>query len=77
MSTAMLNLPLTSALLAALLLGTDGLEVLPLVIVGVAVAYVVSARINPPTPPAPSSPAAAAPAAREAPAPPPGAPPAG
>jgi len=76
MSTAMLNLPLTSALLAALLLGTDGLEVLPLVIVGVAVAYVVSARINPPTPPAPSSPAAAAPAAREAPTSPPGAPPA-
>jgi len=73
MTTAMLNLPLTAALLAALLLGTDGIEVLPLVIVGVAVAYVVSARI---TPPAPSSPAAAAPAAREAPAPPPGAPPA-
>jgi len=76
MTAAMLNLPLTAALLAALLLGTDGIEVLPLVIVGVAVAYVVSARINPPTPPTPSSPAVAAPAAREAPAPPPGAPPA-
>jgi len=70
MSAAMLNLPLTSALLAALLLGTDGVEVLPLVIVGVAVAYVVSARLPPPagakTPPAaraaPGPPAPAAPA---------------
>ena len=47
MSTVMLSLPLTSTLLATLLLGTDGLNVMPLVIVAVVVAYVVSARLTP------------------------------
>jgi H+/Cl- antiporter ClcA len=47
MCTAMLTLPLTSTLLASLLLGTDGLNVMPLVIVAVVVAYVTSARLTP------------------------------
>jgi H+/Cl- antiporter ClcA len=47
MSAVMLKLPLTSVLLASLLLGSDGLPVTPLVIVAVAVAYVVSARLTP------------------------------
>ena len=47
MCTVMLSLPLTSTLLATLLLGTDGLNVMPLVIVAVVVAYVVSARLTP------------------------------
>jgi chloride channel protein, CIC family len=46
MSTVMLGLPLTSTLLAALLLGTNGLNALPLVIVAVVVAHVVSARLT-------------------------------
>ena len=49
MSAVMLKLPLTSVLLASLLLGSDGLPVTPLVIVAVAVAYVVSARLTPAT----------------------------
>lgn len=56
MSVVMLNLPLTSTLLATLLLGVDGLAVMPLVIVAVVVAYVTSAHLTP---------AAAPPAARE------------
>ena len=47
MAAVMLRLPLTSVLLATLLLGSDGLKVMPLVIVAVAVAYVVSARLTP------------------------------
>jgi H+/Cl- antiporter ClcA len=47
MCTAMLNLPLTATLLATLLLGIDGLNVMPLVIVAVVVAYVTSARLAP------------------------------
>ena len=47
MSVVMLRLPLTSVLLASLLLGLDGLATMPLVIVTVVVAYVVSARITP------------------------------
>jgi H+/Cl- antiporter ClcA len=54
MCTAMLTLPLTATLLATLLLGTDGLNVMPLVIVAVVVAYVTSARLAPPPSPAPS-----------------------
>ena len=42
MATVMLGLPFTSVLLATLLLGADGLTTMPLVIVGVAVAYVTS-----------------------------------
>jgi H+/Cl- antiporter ClcA len=54
MSAVMLTLPLTSVLLATLLLGSDGLAVMPVVIVAVVVAYVTAARIAPtePTPPA-------------------------
>jgi H+/Cl- antiporter ClcA len=51
MSVVLLRLPLTSVLLATLLLAEDGLAVMPLVIVAVAVAYVASARLTP-VPPA-------------------------
>lgn len=47
MCTVMLGLPLTSVLLATLLLSADGTQVMPLVIVAVAVAYVVTARLGP------------------------------
>ena len=47
MSAVMLTLPLTSVLLATLLLLSDGLAVMPLVIVAVVVAYVAAARIAP------------------------------
>ncbi|HSR23386.1 MAG TPA: chloride channel protein, partial [Candidatus Eisenbacteria bacterium] len=47
MCAVMLRLPLTSVMLATLLLFSDGLAVMPLVIVAVAVAYVVSARLAP------------------------------
>jgi H+/Cl- antiporter ClcA len=43
---AMLQLPLTSVLLATLVMGADGLTVMPLVIVAVAVSYVASARLT-------------------------------
>jgi hypothetical protein len=60
----MLRLPLTSVLLATLLLSPDGLQVMPLAIVAVVVAYVASARLTPSPAPAPprSAEAAAAPA---------------
>jgi len=45
MCAVMLRLPLTSVLLASLLLGSDGLDVIPLIIVSVVVAHVVSARL--------------------------------
>jgi H+/Cl- antiporter ClcA len=47
MSAVMLTLPLTSVLLATLLLGHDGIAVMPLAIVAVVVAYVASARFTP------------------------------
>jgi H+/Cl- antiporter ClcA len=47
MTAVMLRLPLTSVLLATLLLGSDGLAVMPLAIVAVVVAYVASARLAP------------------------------
>ncbi len=47
MSAVMLTLPLTSVLLATVLLFSDGLEVTPLVIVSVVVAYVAAARLAP------------------------------
>jgi hypothetical protein len=59
MCTVMLTLPLTATLLATVLLGTDGTSALPVVIVAVVVAYVVTARITPVPPaavPAPPSP---------------------
>jgi H+/Cl- antiporter ClcA len=55
MSVVMLNLPMTSVLLATLLLASDGLTVMPLVIVAVAVAYVASARLTPVPQPAPTA----------------------
>jgi hypothetical protein len=63
MTVVMLRLPLTSVLLATLLLGADGLAVIPLAIVAVVVAYVASARLAP----APSH--ETAPASETAPAP--------
>ena len=47
MSVVMLRLPLTSVLLASLLLSSDGLAVMPVVIVAVVVAFVASARFTP------------------------------
>jgi len=47
MSAVMLTLPLTSVLLATLLLASDGLAVMPLVIVAVVVAHVASAWLAP------------------------------
>jgi H+/Cl- antiporter ClcA len=55
MCAVMLRLPLTSVLLATLLLYSDGLAVMPLVIVAVVVAYVASARFAPASPPAPAA----------------------
>ena len=55
MSVVMLRLPMTSVLLATLLLASDGLAVMPLVIVAVAVAYVASARLTPAPAPAPTA----------------------
>ena len=52
MSVVMLNLPLTSVLLATLLLGSDGLAVMPLAIVAVIVAHVASGWIASPPEPA-------------------------
>jgi chloride channel protein, CIC family len=69
MCTAMLSLPLTATLLATLLLGADGLNVMPLVIVAVVVAYVTSARLAPaPEPALPAPEPTAAPAADRSPA---------
>jgi H+/Cl- antiporter ClcA len=48
MCAVMLKFPLTSVLLPSLLLGTDGVEAMPMVIVAVVVAYVVSARLPEP-----------------------------
>jgi H+/Cl- antiporter ClcA len=53
MCVGMLGLPLTSALLPTLLLGADGVQALPVVIVAVVVAYVAGARLAPPPEPAP------------------------
>ena len=54
MSCGMLNLPLTSVLLATLLLGSDGVQAMPVVIVAVVVTYVARAHLVPaPSPAAP------------------------
>lgn len=59
MCTTMLGLPLTATLLATVLLGTDGTNVMPVVIVAVVVCHVVTARLTPlPVAPAPSEPSA-------------------
>ena len=47
MTAATLRLPMTSVLLATLLLGADGLTVMPLVIVAVVVAYISSSWLTP------------------------------
>jgi H+/Cl- antiporter ClcA len=60
MCAVMLGFPLTAVLLTTLLLGKDGMTVVPLVIVSVVVAYVLSARLNPPSEPTPAAKAPAA-----------------
>jgi hypothetical protein len=55
MCTVMLGLPLTSVLLATLLLEADGAQVMPLVIVAVVVAYVVTAHLTPVAPAEPEA----------------------
>jgi H+/Cl- antiporter ClcA len=50
MAVVMLRLPLTAVLLSSLLLASDGVTLMPLVIVAVVVAYVASARLAPPSP---------------------------
>jgi H+/Cl- antiporter ClcA len=47
MTVAMLGLPLVSVLLATLLLAADGVALMPLIIVGVAVSYIASAHLAP------------------------------
>lgn len=83
MSVVMLRLPLTSVLLATLLLLGDGLTVMPLVIVSVVVAHVLAARLepapaakptaaaSPPTSPPTSTPTGTSTTARPETAPPP------
>ncbi len=70
MCAVMLRLPLTSVLLATLLLASDGLKVMPLAIVAVVVAYVASARLAPPPQPAPEPTPGPPPATADAAAPP-------
>ena len=50
MCTAMLRLPMTSTLLATLLLGTDGISVTPQVVVAVVVAFVITYTLPVPGP---------------------------
>ncbi|MFF3411007.1 chloride channel protein [Streptomyces sp. NPDC002742] len=59
MCVAMLKLPMTAVLLATLLLGTQGLTVMPLVIVAVVVSYVLTQRLAPAPATSPAPPAAA------------------
>jgi H+/Cl- antiporter ClcA len=51
MTAAALRLPLTSVLLACLLLFSDGIAIMPVVIVAVVTAYVAATRLDPPAPP--------------------------
>jgi H+/Cl- antiporter ClcA len=51
MCAAMLRLPLTSTLLATLLLGSDGVAVTPQVVVAVVVAFVITMAVPVPAPP--------------------------
>lgn len=59
MTASMLRLPMTSVLLATLLLLSSGLEAMPLVIIAVAVAYVASERLRPSPPAGAEAPVAA------------------
>ena len=45
MTVAMLKMPFTSVLIATLLMGADGVAVMPLVIIAVVLSFVVSARL--------------------------------
>ena len=56
MCAVMLRLPMTSVLLATVLLTSDGLAVMPVVIVAVVVAYLASAWLIPPPRPAAAGP---------------------
>jgi chloride channel protein, CIC family len=76
MLAVMLRLPLTSVLLATVLLSSDGIAVTPLVIVAVVVAYVISARLAPTPAAAPAAGTATVPAEPAAPVPAAGAAPA-
>jgi H+/Cl- antiporter ClcA len=62
MSAAMLRLPMTAVLLATLLLASDGVAVMPLVIVAVVVAFVTTARLAAKVAPAPAAASTASPA---------------
>jgi H+/Cl- antiporter ClcA len=55
MTCAILGLPLTSVLLATILLGSDGIKIMPVVIVAVVVAYVGRAHFSPRPRPVPSA----------------------
>jgi hypothetical protein len=68
MTCSMLNLPLTSVLVTSLFLASDGVALMPIVIVAVVVAYV--ARAHLPTLPRPNPDAGTAAASPEASAPP-------
>ena len=59
MCTTMLGLPLTATLLATVLLGTDGTNVIPVVIIAVVVSHVLTARLTPLPEAAPGEPGAA------------------
>ena len=48
MTVGMLKLPMTAVLLTTLFLGTDGFQVIPLVIIAVAVSFVLTERLIPP-----------------------------
>ncbi len=63
MTAVMLRLPIVSVLLATLLLSSDGLAVMPLVIVAVVVAYVTAERLAPSAPPPPGPDSGAPPSA--------------
>jgi H+/Cl- antiporter ClcA len=62
MTVAMLGLPLVSVLLPSLLLASDGVALMPLIIVAVVVSYVVSAHLAAPPAEAATAPSAPAPA---------------
>jgi H+/Cl- antiporter ClcA len=64
MSVGMLRLPMTSALLATLLLGKAAVEAVPLIIVAVVVTHVISINLSPPEPASATEPEPAAAAPR-------------
>ncbi len=70
MCATMLRLPLTSTLLATLLLGADGLSVTPEVIIAVVVAFVTTNALPVPGPKGPTLPPASARSPAAAPPPP-------